>query len=221
MSAEAVVLAVASAMRPSTSLAALYTLLSKPRPRPLLAAFVAAGLLVSTAIGVLVVAGLHGVDLPGGESRFTDIVDIVAGIAALGFANGVRVGGIDRVRRRRSRDEPSWVVRTLRDPSPAVAAAVGVATHVPGLLYLVALNAIAADRPGVAEAVVDVLVYNAIWFSIPIAALVFARRRPTGTRAVVERVNAAMRRHELAILVAVFAAVGLFLTAKGVTGLVG
>jgi len=219
MSPEAVILALASAVRPSTSLAAVYALLSTSRPRVLLAAFVAAGLVVSTGIGVLVVVGLHGVNLPGGESQFADIVDIVAGVAALGFANGVRFGGMERVRRRRPRDEPSWVVRALREPSVSVAAAVGIATHIPGLFYLVALNAIAAGEPGFAQSVVEVLVYNVIWFSGPIAALGYARRRPVEAHDLIARLNDWMRRHEQAILATVFALAGAFLVIKGVAGL--
>jgi hypothetical protein len=221
MSLEAVILALASAVRPSTSLAAVYALLSTARPRVLLAAYVACGFAVSVGFGLLVVAVLHGVRLPGGQSRFTDIVDVVAGVAALGFAGGVLFGGMERVRRRRTREEPSWVTRTLRDPSPKVAAAAGVATHVPGLFYLVALNAIAAGRPGFGEALVEVLVYNAIWFSVPIAAFVFARRRPADAHDLIERLNGWMRSHDQAILIAVFAAVGAFLVVKGVAGLAG
>jgi hypothetical protein len=220
VSPEAVILALASAVRPSTSLAAVYALLSTTRPRVLLAAFAASGFAVSTGIGVLVVAVLHGIELPGGESRFSDIVNVVAGGAALGFAHGVRVGGMDRVRRRRTREEPSWVSRTLRAPSVGVAAAAGVATHVPGLFYLVALNAIAAGQPGFAQAVVEVVVYNAIWFSVPFAAIVFARRRPEHAHDLIERVNGWMRRHDQAILALVFAAVGVFLVVKGTAGLV-
>lgn len=219
MSPEAVIIALASAVRPSTSLAAVYALLSTTRPRVLLAAFAASGFAVSTGIGVLVVAVLHGIELPGGESRFSDIVNVVAGVAALGFAHGVRVGGMDRVRRRRTREEPSWVSRTLRGPSVGVAAAAGVATHVPGLFYLVALNAIAAGEPGFAEAVVEVLIYNAIWFSVPFAAIVFARRRPEHAHDLIERLNGWMRRHDQAILALVFAAVGVFLVVKGTAGL--
>jgi Sap, sulfolipid-1-addressing protein len=219
MSPEALILALASAVRPSTSLAAVYALLSTSRPRVLLAAFTVAGFAVSAGIGVLVVAVLHGVSLPGGDSRFADIVDIVAGVAALGFANGLRYGGMERVRRGRTRDEPSWVVRTLREPSLHVAAVAGVATHVPGLFYLVALNAIAAGEPGFAEAIVQVLVYNAIWFSVPIAAFVITRKHPGHAHALIEGVNGWMRSHDQVILVTVFAVVGAFLVIKGLAGL--
>ncbi len=221
MTIEALILALASAVRPSTSMAALYALLSTAAPRRLLAAFIVGGFSVSLAIGVLVVAVLHGVSLPGGRSDFADVVNIVAGVAALGFASGVRAGGVERIQRRDRADASSRIERVLRDPSAAVAAGVGVVTHVPGLLYLVALNAIAADRPGFAEAVVDVAIYNAIWFSLPITALVFLRRSATGLLDLVDRLNAFMRRHQTAIVASVFAAVGVFLIVKGIAGLTG
>jgi Sap, sulfolipid-1-addressing protein len=126
---------------------------------------------------------------------------------------------MDRVRRQRPRERPSSIDRMLRDPSLGVAAAAGVATHIPGLFYLVALNAIAASQPGIGEAIVDVLVYNAIWFSVPIAALLVARQRPGAARELIERVDGWIRRHQDGLLALVFAAVGVYLTAKGVSGL--
>ena len=225
MSVEAIILAVAAAVRPSTSMAALGALLSRPRPGPPLAAFVAGGFTVSTAVGVIVVAGLHGVSLPGGRSDFAYIVDLVAGVACLGFAFGVRAGGIDRVRRNgereRKRDRPAWTTRLLAAPSLRLAAVAGVATHVPGVLYLVALNAIAAQHPGIGAAVFDVLLYNAIWFSVPVAALVTVWRRPDRARAAVDAVGSFVRRHDRALLAGVFAAVGLYLAVQGVVGLAG
>jgi Sap, sulfolipid-1-addressing protein len=222
MSVEAIILALAAAVRPSTSMAALGALLSRPRPGPPLAAFVIGGFAVSTAVGVIVVAGLHGVSLPGGRSDFAAIVDVVAGVACLGFAVGVRAGGIDRVRRNRERerDRPAWTTHLLEAPSLRLAAVAGVATHVPGVLYLVALNAIAAQQPGIGAAVFDVLLYNAIWFSVPVAALVTVWRRPDRARAAVDAMGRFVRRHDQALLVGVFAAVGVYLVVQGVVGLV-
>ena len=218
MTLQAVVLALASAVRPSTSLAALYALLSRPAPRPLVASFIASGVTVSSAIGVLVVAGLHGVSLPGRRSTFTDVVDVVAGVACLGFAAGVCARGLRRVRPRSGSEKPTWATRMLRRPSRRMAAAAGVATHVPGLFYLVALNGIAAARPGLGEAVVDVVVYNAIWFSIPLVALIFVHRRPDDAQDVAERANRFMHRHQVTLPAAVFALVGAYLLAKGLAG---
>jgi Sap-like sulfolipid-1-addressing protein len=220
VSIEAAILAVVSAIRPSTSLAAVYALLSTSRPRQLLAPFILCGFAVSAGIGILVVSVLNGVDLPGGRSDFTAVVDIAAGVGALGFAAGMWSGRVSRPRRGREPSEPSWPVRMLRRPSLKVAAAAGVMTHVPGLFYLVALNAIAAPEPAVGEAVGEVLIYNVIWFSVPIAAFVFAGRRPLEAHDLMSRVSDWGRRHQQVVAVGVFAAVGAFLLVKGVTDLV-
>ena len=221
MSVEALILAAASAVRPSTSLAAVYALLSSPSPRVPLAAFVAAGLTFSVAIGILVVTVLHGVDLPGGPSERTAVVDILAGTARLGFAVGVGSGRMRRPGERRTPGGERRNVTMLRRPSPRVAAVAGVATHVPGLFYLVALNAIASGQPRTGQAIVEVLAYNAIWFSVPIAAFVLLGRPGSETLARVTRVNDWARRHEQALLVAIFATVGAYLAVKGVAGLRG
>jgi Sap, sulfolipid-1-addressing protein len=112
------------------------------------------------------------------------------------------------------------VVTTLRRPTLKVAAAAGMVTHVPGLFYLVALNAIAAGSPPIADAFVEVLVYNAIWFSVPIAAFVVARRDAEGAHAWIARTNAWAKEHEQAIVVVVFATVGAYLVVSGLSGLV-
>jgi hypothetical protein len=216
MNVEALILAAASAIRPSTSLAAVYTLLNRGSPRASLAAFVTAGFTFSAAIGILVVTVLHGVDLPGGASERNAAIDLLAGTAMLGFAFGVGSGRMRRPGGRREPGEETRVVRLLRQPSPRVAAAAGVATHVPGLFYLVALNAIVSDRARPAHAIVEVLIYNAIWFSMPIAAFVLAGRPGSRTLARMTRVNDWARRHEQALLVLVFATVGAYLVVKGI-----
>ena len=82
-----------------------------------------------------------------------------------------------------------------------------------------ALTAIAESGPGLAAASAEVLVYNVIWFSVPIAALVLAWRRPERARALMGRANERARQHQQGLMVALFAAVGTFLTLKGAIGL--
>ena len=91
----------------------------------------------------------------------------------------------------------------------------------PGLFYLVALTAIAESGPGLGAAFAEVVTYNAIWFSVPIAAAVLAWRRPGEARALMGAANDWARRHRETLLVALFAAVGTFLTLKGASGLLG
>ena len=218
MSVEVWVLAAASAVRPSTSTAAVYALLSTERPRPVLAAFVLAGLAFSTSIGIVVVLALHGVALPGGDTR-TAIVDLVGGAAMLGFAAGAWSGHVERLRARRAASGPGRIVATLRRPTLKVAAAAGAATHLPGLLYIVALNAISAGEPAVVEAIVQVLIYNGIWFAVPIAAFVVAGRHAAAMDDWIMRVNAWARAHEQVIVVLLFTAVGSYLVVKGLATL--
>ncbi|MCD6014405.1 MAG: hypothetical protein K0R88_489 [Solirubrobacterales bacterium] len=96
-----------------------------------------------------------------------------------------------------------------------------MATHLPGLLYLLGLNAIAADDPSLAVGMVDVIVFNAIWFTIPAVALVLCLRRPEAARRALGRIADWMRRHQRSVLVAAFAVVGVFFVIKGVFDLSG
>ena len=195
MNIEAIVLALASAVRPSTSLAAVYALLSTPRPRPLLVAFVVAGLAFSVAIGMLVVSVFHGVHVPRRNSSLTDVVDLLAGVAALGFAVGAHASRTRRAGRERPARNGSRIVQRLHDPTVRVAGTAGALTHVPGLFYLVALTAIAESGPDLGAAFTEVVAYNAIWFSVPIAAAVLAWRRPEKARALMGAANDWARRH--------------------------
>ena len=218
MSVELIVLSVANALRP-TSLAAVYALLSTPRPRRLLFAFILAGATFSVVTGVVVVGVINGVQVRHGASTFDAIVSLLAGVAAIGFAAGLAQGRMQLQPREPSTSEGSRIARTLRDPSPAVAATAGVATHLPGLFYLVALNAITARDPGLAEGIASVLIFNAIWWIGPIASLVFFMLRPEQTRETLAAVNAWTRSHNRQILIAVFAAAGAYLTIKGTVNL--
>ena len=219
MNVEVLVLATASAVRPSTSTAAVYALLASERPRPALAAFTVGGLVFSCTFGVLVVSALHGVSLPGRESDRNAIIDLVAGAAMIGFAAGAWSGHVERLRRRRAPDRPGRIVSMLRRPTLRVAAAAGAATHLPGLFYLVALNSIAAGSPPLPEAIAAVLVYNAIWFSVPIVAFVLAGRHAAGAHEKIEQINDWARAREQVILVVLFGSIGAYLVVKGIVAL--
>ncbi len=98
-------------------------------------------------------------------------------MAALGYAVGVGTGRARPPSRSESADE-SAVTRHLRNPSVGTAAAAGVATHLPGLFYLVALNSIVTQGDSFAVGVAEVLLFNAIWFSAAIASVLIFLVRP-------------------------------------------
>ena len=133
MSLETLVLALASALRP-TQLAAVYALLGTPRPRRLLTAYIVAGLAFSLATGIAVVAIVHGAEIREGGDRgtFDGLFELVAGSALLGFAVGLFTGRVQRRSRRETVELRELGHRApAADPSVTVAATAGIATHLP------------------------------------------------------------------------------------------
>ena len=214
MNIEPLVLGTASAVRPA-GLAAVYTLLSRDHPGRLLVVYIAAGFAFSAAFGIIVVGALHEADLSP-PRVLSGVFDLVVGAAALGFAAGLLSGR----ELRRSPDDPaaseSWALRKLREPTMPVAALVGIATHLPGLFHLLALNSIIAEHQRLAVDVAQVLIYNAIWFGVSVAAVFFLLIRPSAARDAFGRLNSWARQRERPILIGLSSVVGLYLVAHGI-----
>jgi Sap, sulfolipid-1-addressing protein len=220
MSPDVIVLALASAPRPA-GIAALYALLSSSPSRRVVVAYLGAGLVFSVAVGVLFVAVFHGAEI---DYRGTDIyaaVQVIGGVAALGFAAGVGTGRRQLRARRGDRGDTSAISRRLREPSVMTASVAGVATHLPGLFYVVALNAIVAESRALASGVLQVLVFNGIWFGAAFASVVLFLLRPRAAPRLLARVDGWSRRHARAITALVFAGAGAYLTIRGAIGLAG
>ena len=217
MSTEALVLALTTVIRP-TSAAAVFAMLSTPRPQRLLVAYIVAGLGFSLAVGTLVVVLLGGLQSTRASSAVRPLLDLVLGTCALGCAASAWIGWLPRSRPRGSAEPDSWLRRRLTDMSRSGAATAGVLTHLPGLVYLAALNAIAASARGTANGVLQVVVYNGIWFSVAIGALVLSVYRPTVSRDFLERVISWTRDHQRMITTGFFGALGGYLVVVGVLG---
>jgi Sap, sulfolipid-1-addressing protein len=219
VSLDVIVLALASAPRPA-GLAALYALLSASHPQRVLVAYVAGGFLFSVAIGVIVVAAFDGAGIEYGGNTVQYLIELLAGVAALGFAAGVWSGRAQLPSRGESRAEQSAMIRRLGHPSVGTAAVAGIATHLPGFFYLLALNAIVAERRGLVDDIVQVLVFNAIWFGAAIASVVYLMIRPGAARRTMLRASSWARRHARGTTITVFAAVGVYLSVNGAAGLI-
>jgi hypothetical protein len=219
MNPDVVVLALASAPRPA-AIAALYALLSASSPRRVVVAYVAGGFTFSVAVGVLVVAIFHGAGI---DYRGTDIyavIELLGGLAALGFAIAVGAGRRELPSRDHGNREKSTIVQRLRNPTVMTAAVAGVVTHVPGLFYIVALNAIIAEGPSIVAGLLQVLLFNAIWFAATIAAVAIFLLRPGVARRALARVDNWARHHARGITVLVFSLVGSYLAIRGLTALI-
>ena len=219
MNLDVIVLALASAPRPS-GVAATYALLSASPPRRVVVAYLAAGLVFSVGFGVAVVAIFHGAGFHYRNSNAYAAIELLGGVAALGFAAGFASGRRQLPSRNEHAGEESAIARRLRHPTMATASVAGVATHLPGLFYLLALNAIVAEHRDLGISIAEVVVFNAIWFATTFVAVVFFLLRPGAARRALARVDAWARRHARTITTLAFAGVGAYLTVKGVLDLV-
>ena len=219
MIVEIFVLALASTVRP-TSLAAVYTLVSHDARRRLMWAYVVAGLLFTVAFGAIIVGATHGIHLGSGTSKAKGIADIAGGIVALAFGAGLVTG---RIGRSDAGDAPraSGRLRTVLDRrlTTRTAAIAGPATHIPGLFYLIALNVIVANDAAVGEKSVALATFNAVWFAVPIAALVVCIVRPASARALVGWVAEWARDHHRGILLGASFGAGAALVIRGLLAL--
>jgi Sap, sulfolipid-1-addressing protein len=212
---EVILLALASTIRP-TSLAAVYTLLSGASPRRLMTAYVTAGLLFTIAFGALVVWAFHGIHISSGTDRAKGIADIAGGVIVLGFAALVLTGRVSGPRATDAPRAPGRWERVLdKHRTLRTAAIAGPATHIPGIFYLVALNLIVAQDPSVSAGLIQILIYNVIWFALAITALAICIVEPTAARTAIEAVTGWTRRHARALLLVVSLAVGAVLLAHG------
>jgi hypothetical protein len=220
VSTEALALAVVSIIRPTTA-AAVWAMLVGSRPRRLLAAYLLAGMGVSLSVGIAVVLAAGDAFLGRSGLQLRATVLVLLGSVALLGAVAVRLGWMRRFRQDalatvRHRHRHRHGQRRL---SPVGAAATGVLTHLPGVFYLAALGAIIGTGAAATGEVVQVIVYNLVWFAPAIVALGVSL---FGTIPSGDRLAGAVawgRAHEDMILTVCFAGVGVWLIVKGVTGL--
>lgn len=223
MSVEAAVLGLLSAIR-ATPLAIVYTFLLSARPGRLLAGYLGAGLVVSLGVGIAVVGSFHATSSSSSSTSAREVIDVALGVGALAYAAGYRsgrIGGTATRQRRGPLDAEGVLSRWLRSPSVPVAMLAGAATNLPGLFYIAGLVAILETQPGPVNGVVQVVVYNVLRFAVPLAALVLVIRRPDHARRATDAVRAWGVRHKSTLIVGVFGLAGVYLTFKGLLGLVG
>ncbi|MFL6131301.1 MAG: GAP family protein [Nocardioidaceae bacterium] len=215
MNAEALLLALSSVIRPTT-LGAVYAMLSRPAAHRLLRAYLAAGLACSLVVGIGVVVVLHGYVTPAVSTFWRAIFDVALGAAACGYAIGVGTHRRSAPSRAPSRTT-RWLQHRLDNLTASRAALIGLVTHLPGLVYLAALNAIAGSAAKPLNAAVQVVVYNTIWYSVAIAAFVVSMLYPAASKDLLEKADALVGRLGRPIVVTVFGLIGVYLLGKGLS----
>ena len=215
MTIEIILLALASAVRPA-SLVAVYALVRERPPARLMAAYVAAGLAFTVTVGVAVIFASSGIELHAGTDRTKGVAEILAGVLALGLgiavlAERVRVGAVTNDRPTGSRGERL----RQRKVTTRTAALAGPATHIPGLLYLLALDLIVSQEPDVPGGLLEIGIYNAIWFALPILVLAICIVNPSAARTLMHKVQEWAGAHARTIVLLISFGVGGWLLVEG------
>lgn len=229
--AQLLFLALDAALYP-TLLAAVVILLSQPRPKALLGAYYAGGMVISVGLGLAIVFAAKSsgaFDSPSSGPSWT--VDLAVGGLALLAAVALAVRADQRMRERRTQrkaargkekpkvekdDREPWSQRILSRGSVPIVFAAGLAINVPGAAYLIALKDISSYHYSTGVDILLILAFNLIMFmlaEIPLAGLFLA---PERTGALVDRMNRWLSSHSRQIAIGLLAVLGVFLVARGV-----
>jgi hypothetical protein len=223
MPVQLLLLAVDAALYP-TLLAVVAVLLSQPRRRSLLTAYLAGGLTMSIGIGLGVVALLNGSGTVHNErSGVSWITDLSVGALALLLSAALATRADTRLKERRrsggtERAAPGGEPlsqRLLSRGSVPVVFVAALVINLPGAAYLIGLKDIAAGGHDTGAVVTLVVAFNAIMFTlaeVPLAGLVVAPQR---TVTLVDRVNSWFTANGRRIAVVLSAALGVFLIVRG------
>jgi Sap, sulfolipid-1-addressing protein len=224
MSKQLVLVALDAALYP-TLLAVVAILLSQPKRRALLAAYLAGGLTMSIAIGLGIVALLKGSGTVHNErSGVSWVADVSVGALALAVAIVIATGASARLKARRGRAgvspggqarEPLSQRLLSRGSAPVVFLA-ALVINLPGAAYLIGLKDIAAGGHDAETVIALVVAFNLIMFTlaeVPLLGLVLA---PDRTVALVDQANGWLSVNGRQIVIVLSAALGVFLIARGV-----
>jgi hypothetical protein len=216
--AQAAGLALLAALSPTALLvAAVY--LGSARPRPTAASYLAGALLMSLAMGLVVLLVLRSIGLNRPDQHAPRYgLRLGLGLALLAAA------AVVARRKPKERDDEKArggiLSRMIADPGPLSAFTVGVLLFAPGVTFIAAVQVIATAQASAeltALAVLVVVVINVLLVWLPFVLYLAA---PGFTTRHLTAFNGWLRAHGNTILTGVLLAVGAILTFNGIHGLV-
>jgi hypothetical protein len=144
------------------------------------------------------------------------VAEIIAGCIAIGFGLLVLTGRIGERDAAEAAPPPNRWATLLREKVTARTAAIaGPVTHLPGIFYLVALNLIASHRVWPHSGLLSLLLYNGVWFCVPVAALAICIINPTLASEAIGAIIIWIRPHSRVILLSVSFGIGAALLISG------
>jgi thiol:disulfide interchange protein len=213
--AELIPLAVASAFWPILLVVVLVSLRA-PHPVRLLGSFLAAALLTTVTVGLVIIYALQGTALVStSRDSFDPAAQIVAGSIAIAVAILIR---------RRSSDVPavespasdSGRIEHMLERGAPLAFVAGIVLNLfPGFFPLIALKDIAELDEGFATTVALVLGFYVIMFALIEVPLVGYLVAPVWTAQATARFNVWLRENASRLAVGALGIVGLFLVISG------
>ena len=206
-----IALAVLAAVTSPAAIAAVLVILSRPHPVRLLSAYAIASFVTSVLIGIAIVAGLTETEVVAPDRRTaTPIIDIGIGVLILLSATWLRSERSTALRRRaterraqrkaRRGAKPSRTAEILSRGSAGLVGALGVAMHLPGLLYLAALAEITHADLSAGRTVLTIVAFNIIMLApieLPLLAYTIV---PQKTERTLRTVNSYLQAHRADVL---------------------
>jgi hypothetical protein len=229
-------LAVLAAITSPTAIAAVLVILSRPHPVRLLSAYVIGSFLTSVLVGIAIVSGLTATSVVApSKHAATPIFDIGIGVLILLSAAwlrsersaALRRRAAERRARRKARrtagkgEKPSRSSEILSRGSVGLVAALGVAMHLPGLLYLAALGDITHANVSTAHRLVLIVLFNIVMLApieLPLLGYITAPQR---TEQTVRNVDLFIQGHRAKGLLLLSTVAGGYLIVSGIVGLAG
>jgi Sap, sulfolipid-1-addressing protein len=205
---EAIPTALVAAFSPWTLLI-VAGLLSRDRPVRLALVFLASAAALTFAIGFAVVLALGGAGIDDSRRHRTvpPAIDVVLGLAILGFAAYV------------ARRPPRKAKTRRRETGLLAVIILGFFVGAPSPLYLASLHSIAKGHPDTVTGTLDVLLIVAVVLlmaELPIAVFLIA---PERTAAALDSANGWLARHGRIIAVTAAAAAGCYFVISGIVKL--
>ena len=202
-------------------------LMQSGRPRAMLACFLAGGMAVALAVGLVDVFVVHA-DAIKTQGSVSAGLDLALGVPLLAIGALIATGRVHGRHRspdphRAAAGRPSrgqaWAQRALRKPRFGLAVLIGALCGTPGAEYLAALHILVTGKSSTAVQAVAVLVFVLIEFLLVIIPLVLLVARPESTRAQIQRSKDWLFSHARQLIAVVALLVGAYMTVSGLVRL--
>jgi Sap, sulfolipid-1-addressing protein len=200
-------------------------LMESRRPRLMFLCFLAGGLSMCLAVGLLAVSAGGGDGALSAEASASAGLDLAVGLLLLAVGALLAAGRLHGRRRAPAQageaEQDGWARRILAKPRLGLAVLVGALAGTPGGAYIAALRQLIGGGLPAAEQVFAVVVFALIEFSLVIIPFVFLVVRPAATRTQTRRAQDWLMGHARQLMAAVALFVGGYMAISGLVRLLG